>query len=425
MNCALIFIFIIYILSSLISSISPTSLSSSNASDEFRTLERNKRKYDFNDRKKETDDFKSSDFNNPNFNLNQLDNDNYCVVGDICGVGGGVAGDANIPCHIKAKPHTINDTEARDILRTICPILFKNNQENPAVCCSADQVREMEQNFANPRDLGMGKCPSCMQNFRTLHCEMTCSPRQSKFLQVVGHEVIYDKKAINSARSRSDDEDEDEAKSEKLVKPVNIEEPKDSKNLNKTDYLLTEMNYFLDKEFVSTLYESCRNVKSVMGGQLIDVLCGVPPCSPTKWLKFMGTSYLRKGFSPFQINYIPVENQVYSSLEKVKSVNKLDRDFVTNLSNLTTIEPMSSKTYQCYERINNELGACICADCEKTCDVLIQNALPNPGYPQMLSAQNFTVFLGWLLFVMVVIGVFSYFLLVALKKRRTYSRMYF
>lgn len=158
----------------------------------------------------------------------------------------------------------------------------------------------------------------------------------------------------------------------------------------------------------------------------MQVLCGIPPCSPTKWLKFMGTSYLKKGFSPIQINYIQVENQFYPNLNKLLSVNQPEsRSHLltsANLSNMTAIQPMSVRGYACYERINSENGPCVCADCERTCDALTQKALPHPSRQQSLSGQDFTIFLGWLLFAMVFVGVFAYFLLVAIRKRRTYSR---
>lgn len=141
----------------------------------------------------------------------------------------------------------------------------------------------------------------------------------------------------------------------------------------------------------------------------------------------MGTSYLKKGFSPFQINYIQIENQFYPNLNKVKSVNNLDKQVLSiisssNLSNLTSVQPMSTKTFQCYERVSSEVGACVCADCEKTCDVLKQSALPRPDRHALFSGQDFSIFLGWLLFAMVFTGVFAYFLLIAIRKRRTYSR---
>lgn len=385
--------------------------------DELRSLERNKRKYDLNDQRSQDSNYE----HDSNSRLQRAD-EAFCVMGNICGTGGGLAGDANIPCHYHRKPATLqNDTEALDVLRTICPSLFENT-DNPAVCCSGEQVREMDQNFAQPRDLGMGKCPSCMRNFRTLHCEMTCSPRQSSFIQVINHELV-DEKSVLASRTKANDKDGDDDDDEKIVEKRDTDKA-DDRDANKTEqYMILEINYFLDKDYVTGLFESCRNVKSVMGGQLIDVLCGAPPCSPTKWVKFMGTSYLKKGFAPIQVNYIPVENRYYSDLNKVRTLNNLDKLLTTsNLSNSTFIQPMNVKTFKCYERISNEIGACVCADCEQTCDILAQSALSDPGRQIMFSGQSFTIFLGWLLFVMVSIGVFTYFLLVAIRKRRTYSR---
>jgi len=92
-----------------------------------------------------------------------------------------------------------------------------------------------------------------------------------------------------------------------------------------------------------------------------------------------------------------------------------------NLSNITFLQPMSIKAYKCYERLSNEIGACVCSDCEQTCDILAQSALSDPGRPLLLSGQSFVIFLGWLLFAMLSVGVFLYFLLISIRKRRTYS----
>lgn len=397
-------------------------------SDALRALGRNKRKYELSDQRKRPDD-------EPVYGAEDAeevgsgggDDEGFCVMGNICGSGGGIAGDSSIPCHAPRRPSQLNDTEARATLRNICPDLFATN-DNPAVCCTPDQIRETDQNLASPRDLGMGKCPSCYHNFKNLHCQMICSPRQQRFLQVTNRELV-DEKEIVRLRAKAREDDDEEAEKPVTEKSIEKREEKSDQTgpTNKTDqYAIVEVSYFVDKNFVVTLYESCKNVKSVMGGMLIDVLCGTPPCSPTKWLKFMGTSYLKKGFSPIQINYVPVEGRYYANLDQLISVNAPDnrQQLVAspNLSNLTAIQPFSTRGFKCYERINSENGPCVCADCERTCDALTQKALPHPSRQQALSGQDFTIFLGWLLFAMVFVGVFAYFLLVAIRKRRTYSR---
>lgn len=142
----------------------------------------------------------------------------------------------------------------------------------------------------------------------------------------------------------------------------------------------------------------------------------------------MGTSYLKKGFSPIQINYIQVESGNYANLNELLAANTLEnRQHLIdspNLSNMTAIQPFAARAFKCFERINSENGPCVCADCERTCDALTRKALPHPSRQSALSGQDFTIFLGWLLFAMVFIGVFAYFLLIAIRKRRTYSRKF-
>lgn len=235
----------------------------------LRPLGRNKRKYDPNDQRKRSDyepayapaEEESAD-------------EGYCVMGNVCGSGGGIAGDSSIPCHAPRRPATLNDTEALAILRNICPDLFAST-DNPAVCCSPGQIRETDQNLVSPRDLGMGKCPSCYHNFRNLHCNMVCSPKQQRFVQVIKHELVDEKDIARlRAKARDDEEDDEEAdkSSDKPDKIEKKEEKIETSSANKTEqYAILEVNYFLDKNFMVTLFDSCKNVKSVMGGMLIDV----------------------------------------------------------------------------------------------------------------------------------------------------------
>lgn len=198
-------------------------------------------------------------------------------MGNICGSGGGIAGDSSIPCHAPRRPSTLNDTEALATLRNICPDMFATS-DNPAVCCTPDQIRETDQNLASPRDLGMGKCPSCYHNFRSLHCNMICSPRQQRFLQVINRELVDEKELASlRAKARNDEEDDEDEKPKSGEKPKEekiendrISSP-ESSNKTSDQFAILEVNYFLDRDFVVTLYESCKNVKSVMGGMLIDV----------------------------------------------------------------------------------------------------------------------------------------------------------
>ena len=238
---------------------------------ESRALGRNKRKYDLNDQRKRPDyePAYGADGDEP------AGDEGYCVMGNICGSGGGIAGDSSIPCHAPRRPSTLNDTEALATLRNICPDLFATS-DNPAVCCTPDQIRETDQNLASPRDLGMGKCPSCYHNFRNLHCNMVCSPRQQRFVQVIGRELVDEKEIIRSrAKAREDDDEEaDKPEDKPGAKPAEKSDEAKSEpdSGNKTDqYAILEVNYFLDKNFVVTLYESCKNVKSAIGGMLIDV----------------------------------------------------------------------------------------------------------------------------------------------------------
>ncbi|UYV60289.1 NPC1 [Cordylochernes scorpioides] len=53
------------------------------------------------------------------------------------------------------------------------------------VCCSDSQMVNLAGNLNLPEQLGFGRCPSCIHNFRKLFCTLTCSPHQSKFVEVL------------------------------------------------------------------------------------------------------------------------------------------------------------------------------------------------------------------------------------------------
>ena len=57
-------------------------------------------------------------------------------------------------------------------------------EDNPALCCSPRQIREMAKNLAIPHDM-LGRCPSCYHNFKNIFCGFTCDPQQSVFMRAV------------------------------------------------------------------------------------------------------------------------------------------------------------------------------------------------------------------------------------------------
>lgn len=52
------------------------------------------------------------------------------------------------------------------------------------VCCDENQIETMHANLLKAAGI-YSRCPSCFRNFFNIFCEMTCSPTQSEFLEVM------------------------------------------------------------------------------------------------------------------------------------------------------------------------------------------------------------------------------------------------
>ncbi|KAH9361897.1 hypothetical protein HPB48_003694 [Haemaphysalis longicornis] len=123
-----------------------------------------------------------------------------------------------------------------------------------------DLARELEQ----PARLGMAKCRGCMLNFKDLLCRMTCSPEQSRFL------------AVNATAGTPNPH-------------------------------VVAMVYALRPEYTQAVYDSCKDVRSVvLGIKLMTLMCGgrVLGCTPQKWLDFLGSTPADGGYSPFKIHHV-------------------------------------------------------------------------------------------------------------------------
>lgn len=94
---------------------------------------------------------------------------------------------------------------------------------------------------------------------------MTCSPNQSKFVEIV----------------------------------------KTEKNAASKEYI-TEINLYMNKEYTEGTYQSCKQVSVPSTGQLaLDIMCGswaAAKCTAERWFTFMGTKE-GNAFVPFQMNY--------------------------------------------------------------------------------------------------------------------------
>jgi Niemann-Pick C1 protein len=295
-----------------------------------------------------------------------------CILKGSCDTKQNLLGDVAVPCVEKHDPYHMVDQDAREVLMRLCPSLFLES-EDPLLCCSTDQVYEMETNFQMPDQLGLSRCPSCQYNWRLTFCEMTCSPRQSEFIQISNFSLTPDRR-------------------------------------RRADAIITHVpDYFPDK-----LLDSCSGVQGLAAGQkLLDLLCGswgASQCTGQRWLQFLGLDIDSDGQSPYQIDF------VYHSASETS--RKPDG---------SVIVPMSTEsTVGCSEKAPRSAFSCSCNDCEATCALkeLPAEARILPADPEAIAiiGMSGAELLSVLLFLFLMSLIVTYFMLKAYHKKRTQNR---
>eukprot|EP00835_Amoeboradix_gromovi_P002531 NODE_146_length_17563_cov_0.253321.p1 type:complete len:1153 gc:universal NODE_146_length_17563_cov_0.253321:8691-5233(-) len=157
-----------------------------------------------------------------------------------------------IPCANDTTPDIPKDELKAEIME-FCPSTFNSE----AVCCTSNQFDDLKRNFKIV-NLFAGNCPACVQNFKTLFCEITC-----------GDQAIF-----------------------------NITETGEGKN----GKIVVAANLSINNQFGEGLYNSCKDVKlSASGTNVLDFIGG----AAKDWVdlaKFLGTK--RPMGSPF--TFVPV-----------------------------------------------------------------------------------------------------------------------
>ncbi|GFU44343.1 NPC intracellular cholesterol transporter 1, partial [Nephila pilipes] len=210
--------------------------------------------------------------------------------------------------------------------------------------------------------LGLSRCPSCMHNFRQLVCYLSCSPWQSRILNVT--------------RSRWIETDE-----------------------NTQVEAVDEVDYHVSELYAYLLYESCKDVQGLIPGTVIvDFLCGSwggSHCNPERWMEFMGTTPADGGYSPFKINHVlHVEDKI-----------KIDGH---------TFFPFKEPTYKCSESPKPGVEACSCYDCKESCSALALTPpfFPDPPEPFLIFEADGTIIISISIFILfvIIITLIFYFL---------------
>ncbi|XP_049770366.1 NPC intracellular cholesterol transporter 1-like isoform X1 [Schistocerca cancellata] len=185
-----------------------------------------------------------------------LSSDHHCVWYGVCGTGED-GRFKNCPYDGAAK---LLDPEGQKLLQKWCPH-FKTMD----TCCDTAQLKNMDTGITLAANF-LQRCPSCMTNLIRHICEFTCSPEQSRFVEVADLGALH----------------------------------------NGTEYV-NGINVYVTEKYLSGTYNSCRGVSVPATGQLaFDLMCGEwgsSRCSAQKWFHFMGDAE-GNPFVPLQMNYI-------------------------------------------------------------------------------------------------------------------------
>lgn len=93
-----------------------------------------------------------------------------CVTYGDCG---------GLPCVASTTPRSLGE-EGQRVLEELCPHL----KASDGFCCDDEQTKIFKSKIGKADGL-LGGCPTAITNFRSLVCEVTCSPNQVEFVEVV------------------------------------------------------------------------------------------------------------------------------------------------------------------------------------------------------------------------------------------------
>ena len=257
-----------------------------------------------------------------------------------------------LPCSVNQRATEPQEQSFRDLLVATCGSSFAEG----AVCCTKDQVESLSANLQQAEPL-ISSCPACRNNFRSLFCSFTCSPNQSRFVDVVETQQV----------TGSD------GKPSEAVKTV---------------------NYYIDGQWKQKFFDSCKNVKfGASNGFAMDLIGGGAK-TPNAFLKFLGDEKPLLG-SPFQINFPDQASGLKLELAGMPQAR---------FSNDTLAPPIpfDENPRQCGDP--DLLSRCACVDCPDTCTALPE--LPPSNRPNSaclvgsMSCFAFSVLLLYLLLVL-------------------------
>ncbi|VTJ90604.1 Hypothetical predicted protein, partial [Marmota monax] len=263
-----------------------------------------------------------------------------CVWYGECGI---ASGDKRYNCRYSGPPKPL-PKDGYDLVQELCPGFFF---DNVSLCCDVQQLRTLKDNLQLPLQF-LSRCPSCFYNLMNLFCELTCSPRQSQFLNVT--------------------------ETEDYVDPIT----------NQTKTNVKELQYYVGQSFANAMYNACRDVEAPSSNdKALGLLCGrdADACNATNWIEYMFDK--NNGQGPFTIT------PIFSDLP------------------VQGMEPMNNATKGCNESVDEVTGPCSCQDCSIVCGPKPQPpAPPIPWRIFGLDAMYVIMWITYMAFLFVFFGAF-------------------
>ncbi|XP_017791086.1 PREDICTED: Niemann-Pick C1 protein-like [Habropoda laboriosa] len=169
-------------------------------------------------------------------------------------------------CLSNDPPKLINNKTAEMILREKCPQYFEGiDSSAPKLCCDVDNIKTLAEKLSMAENI-FGRCPTCIKNVYKLICDLSCSPEQSRFLNVT-------KTAFN-------------------------EEGKE---------YVEELEVYIAEEYMTDAYDSCKYVVYPQTGNLaMDLACGVhgaSRCTAKLWYEYQGDPDVNN-FISFRMKFV-------------------------------------------------------------------------------------------------------------------------
>nr|DBA24360.1 TPA: hypothetical protein GDO54_012030 [Pyxicephalus adspersus] len=270
----------------------------------------------------------------------------HCVWYGECGE---AEGGKRYNCEYLGPPIPLPE-EGHDLLQQLCPSLYYGNV---SVCCDIQQLKTLNNNLQLPLQF-LSRCPSCFFNLMTLFCELTCSPRQSEFLNVTGT-IDY-------------------------IKP----------DVTKENKSIITMDYYIGESFSNAMYNACKDVEAPSSNvKALGLMCGreAKDCNATNWIQYMFNK--DNGQIPFTITPYFSDEPLHQMI------------------------PMNNATKGCNESVDEDGAHCSCQDCTLVCGS--RPVPPPPPEPWLLFGFDAMVVIMWisygaflLLFCSAVIGAWCY-----------------